>query len=43
MGEIIYMDEKFIHKGQMLCYVVQLLKLVIWVMADEPGKCGLPS
>jgi RNA polymerase-interacting CarD/CdnL/TRCF family regulator len=41
LGEIIKMDEKFIHGRQMLCYVVKVEKLTIWVMADEPGKSGL--
>lgn len=41
MGEIIQLDEKFIHDRQMLCYVVQIRGLVIWMRADEPGKSGL--
>ncbi len=41
LGEIIQMDEKFIHGRQMLCYVVSIGNLTIWVMADEPGKSGL--
>ncbi len=41
LGEIIKMDEKFIHGRQMLCYVVRVGNLTIWVMADEPGKSGL--
>lgn len=41
LGEIIQMDEKFIHERQMLCYVVRTRDLTIWVMADEPGKSGL--
>jgi RNA polymerase-interacting CarD/CdnL/TRCF family regulator len=41
MGEIIQMDEKFIHERRMLCYVVQIHDLVVWVMADEPGKSSL--
>ncbi len=41
MGEIVQIDEKFIHERQMLCYVVQIHNMVVWVMADEPGKSGL--
>ncbi len=41
LGEIITMDEKFIHGRQMLCYVLLAGNVTIWVMADEPGKSGL--
>jgi RNA polymerase-interacting CarD/CdnL/TRCF family regulator len=41
LGEIIQMDEKFIHERQMLCYVVRVRDLTIWVKADETGKSGL--
>lgn len=41
LGEIIKMDEKFIHGRQMLCYVLLAGNVTIWVMADEPGKSGL--
>ncbi len=41
MGEIVQLDEKFIHERQMLCYVVQIHNMIVWVMADEPGKSGL--
>lgn len=41
LGEIVQMDEKFIHERQMLCYVVSIRDLTIWVMADEAGKSGL--
>jgi CarD family transcriptional regulator len=41
LGEIVQMDEKFIHDRQMLCYVVNIRGMTIWVMADEAGKSGL--
>ena len=41
LGEIVQMDEKFIHERQMLCYVVRTGDLTIWVMADEPGKSSI--
>jgi RNA polymerase-interacting CarD/CdnL/TRCF family regulator len=41
LGEIIQMDEKFIHERQMLCYVVRTRDLTIWVTADEPGKSSI--
>ncbi len=41
LGEIVQMDEKFIHEREMLCYVVSVRDLTIWVMADEAGKSGL--
>jgi RNA polymerase-interacting CarD/CdnL/TRCF family regulator len=41
MGEIVQMDDKFIHERQVLCYVVRIRDLTIWVTADEPGKSSL--
>jgi RNA polymerase-interacting CarD/CdnL/TRCF family regulator len=41
LGEIVQMDEKFIHERQMLCYVVRTRDLTIWVTADEPGKSSI--
>jgi RNA polymerase-interacting CarD/CdnL/TRCF family regulator len=41
LGEIVQMDEKFIHERQMLCYVVSIRGMTIWVMADDAGKSGL--
>ncbi|RPH74840.1 hypothetical protein EHM76_02815 [bacterium] len=41
LGEILKMDEKFIHDRQMLCYVVRTRDLTIWVTADEPEKSSL--
>src|SRR5574341_2212167 len=41
LGEIVGMDEKFIHERQMLCYVVRTRDLTIWVTADEPGKSSI--
>jgi RNA polymerase-interacting CarD/CdnL/TRCF family regulator len=41
LGEIVQMDEKFIHERQMLCYVVRTRDLSIWVTADEPGKSSI--
>ena len=41
LGEIVQMDEKFIHERQMLCYVVRIRDLSIWVTADEPGMSKL--
>ena len=41
LGEIIQMDEKFIHERQMLCYVVRIRDLTIWVAADDAGKSSL--
>jgi len=41
LGEIVQMDDKFIHERQMLCYVVRIRDLTIWVTADEPGKSSL--
>jgi RNA polymerase-interacting CarD/CdnL/TRCF family regulator len=40
-GEIVQMDEKFIHERQRLCYVVRIRDLSIWVTADEPGQSKL--
>jgi len=41
LGEIVQIDEKYIHERQMLCYVVSIRDMTIWVMADEAGKSGL--
>lgn len=41
LGEIVSIDEKFIHDRQMLCYVVRTRDLTIWVTADEPGKSSI--
>jgi len=41
LGEIVQMDEKFIHERRMLCYVVRIRDLTIWVTADEPGKSSI--
>jgi RNA polymerase-interacting CarD/CdnL/TRCF family regulator len=41
LGEVVQIDEKFIHERQMLCYVVSIRDMTIWVMADEAGKSGL--
>ena len=41
LGEIVKIDEKFIHERQMLCYVVHIRDLYIWVAADEPGNSSL--
>lgn len=41
LGEIVDLDEKFIHERQMLCYVVRIRDLSLWVTADEPGKSNL--
>lgn len=41
LGEIVQIDEKFIHERQMLCYVVRTRDLTIWVTADEPGKISI--
>jgi RNA polymerase-interacting CarD/CdnL/TRCF family regulator len=41
LGEVVKIDEKFIHERQMLCYVVCIGDMTIWVMADEAGKSGL--
>jgi RNA polymerase-interacting CarD/CdnL/TRCF family regulator len=41
LGEIVKMDEQFIHNRQMLCYVVRIRDLTLWVKADETGKSGL--
>jgi RNA polymerase-interacting CarD/CdnL/TRCF family regulator len=41
LGEIVQMDEKFIHERQMLCYVVRTRDVTIWVTADEPGKSSI--
>ena len=41
LGEIVQMDEKFIHGRQMLCYVVRTRDLTIWVPADEPDKSSI--
>jgi RNA polymerase-interacting CarD/CdnL/TRCF family regulator len=41
LGEIVGMDEKFIHERHMLCYIVRIGDLSIWVKADENGKSGL--
>ena len=41
MGEIVQMEDKFIHERQVQCYVVRIRDLTIWVTADEPGKSSL--
>ena len=41
LGEIVGMDEKFIHERQMVCYVVRTRDVTIWVTADEPGKSSI--
>ena len=41
LGEIVQIDEKYIHERLMLCYVVSIRDMTIWVMADEAGKSGL--
>jgi RNA polymerase-interacting CarD/CdnL/TRCF family regulator len=41
LGEILRMDDKFIHERQMQCYVVRVGDITIWVTADEPGKSNL--
>jgi len=41
LGEIVQIDEKFIHDRQMLCYVVRTRDLTIWVPADEPDKSSI--
>ncbi|RPI88189.1 MAG: hypothetical protein EHM41_02190 [Chloroflexi bacterium] len=41
MGEIIKMDEKFIHERTMLCYVVRTHNLTVWVKADEQGTSSI--
>jgi RNA polymerase-interacting CarD/CdnL/TRCF family regulator len=41
LGEIVEMDEKFIHERQRLCYVVRVGDLSLWVTADEPGMSKL--
>lgn len=41
LGEIVQMDEKYIHERQSLCYVVRIRDLTIWVSADDPGKSTL--
>jgi len=41
LGEIVRMDEKFIHERQMLCYVVRTRDLTIWVTADIPGQSSI--
>jgi RNA polymerase-interacting CarD/CdnL/TRCF family regulator len=41
LGEVVQIDEKFIHERQMLCYVVSIRDMTIWVKADEAGKSGL--
>jgi len=41
LGEVVQIDEKYIHERQMLCYVVSIRDMTIWVMADEAGKSGL--
>lgn len=41
LGEIVQLDEKFIHERQMLCYVVEVQDLSIWVTADEPDKSSI--
>jgi len=41
LGEIVQIDEKFIHERQMLCYVVRTRDLTIWVTADEPDKSSI--
>jgi CarD family transcriptional regulator len=41
LGEVVRLDEKFIHERKMLCYVVRIRDLTIWVKADETGKSGL--
>lgn len=41
LGEIVQVDEKFIHERQMICYVVRTRDLTIWVTADEPDKSSI--
>jgi RNA polymerase-interacting CarD/CdnL/TRCF family regulator len=41
LGEIVQMDEKFIHERQMLCYVVRTRDLTIWVTADNPDESSI--
>lgn len=41
LGEIVQMDEKFIHERKMLCYVVRTRDLTIWVPADEPDQSSI--
>jgi RNA polymerase-interacting CarD/CdnL/TRCF family regulator len=41
LGEILRLEEKFIHERKMLCYVVRIRDMTIWVNADEMGKSGL--
>jgi len=41
LGEIVQMDDKFIHERQMQCYVVRTRDLTIWVTADEPGHSSI--
>jgi RNA polymerase-interacting CarD/CdnL/TRCF family regulator len=42
LGEIIQMDEKFIHERQTLCYVVHTFnQITIWVTADDPENSSI--
>lgn len=41
LGEIIGLDEKFIHERQMLCYVVRIRDLTIWVEAEDTSGSSL--
>ena len=41
LGEIVRMDDKFIHERQMKCYVVRIGDITIWVTADVPGKSSI--
>jgi RNA polymerase-interacting CarD/CdnL/TRCF family regulator len=41
LGEIVKMDEKFIHERQMLCYVVRTRDMTIWVTADDPDTSSI--
>ncbi len=42
LGEIIQMDQKFIHERQTLCYVVRTQnQITIWVTADAPENSSI--
>ncbi len=41
LGEIVQMDDIFMHERQTLCYVVRIRDLSIWVAADQPGKSSI--
>lgn len=38
LGEIVQLDQKFIHEREEVCYVVRTRDMTIWVTADKSAK-----